>query len=1071
MPSGVTKEPLNGGISQIKHPIMLQPGELQRATNCILRPGDQALHKAPGRTAYGTVRSTSIACNTHSTTQLTSAALFGTDLATVTITKDSNVLTKAAGWGATAVGQSVWGAGIPVGSVVTRLSADYDTTHLQISQPATATSVGTVTIADLYVGTWIVGTGIPLYTTIVSLTNASTLTMSAAATNNDGSPVSRTFSENVVGVRALTFNHGYSDILIAKCQDKLYLSNLPTTPGVPTGTFSQLATGLSNDVGALLDTIHLPDDHYAILTGYDIPRILYYYDTGSAKSVTTRAMGMLPVTDQSFIGPVTITGSWSNLTDLGNGYYYFLVTEVAKFADGSEIEGTYAGDPKFAKITNYATDAIQVTYTSTADRPVNDGNYGRNRATHWRLYMAPKQLDELPVPDLAAFVKIGSDIVIGAADGSTTGVNQITLKDQNPFHSGYAASVAADGANLALFPSGTTNVVSQTAAQSVICTLSGKTLTATTGDFTTVTVGMFVQNANNYIPYGTYVKSKESITSLTLSDTTTVSAAGETVWFGNKPTFDNRYAICPVNSATTRRGGIFQNFGIQNIGAFSTATITGIEVIIRGAFNETAVDTGFVVEVSRDGTTFSNTNTICAFKKGSATRIQQYTIKLGGEFNLWGVSGWVPADFIDGGAKFSIRLRKIYGGDGEQWTHLIDGVRVIVHGGGHSINLEGDPFRTITIADQLGIAFATGANGPPPTANTGDIFEGMLILNDRTAETIICGSLPNEYEAFPDVYRIPIQSRDNDKVRLLRRLNNMLIIGCSTSMKRLNYFPRETDAEFSKGRCYEDLTLDHGIVGPRAAAIIDLPDRGCVLAYLAHNGLHFTDGTITHFLNDDINWATLIAPAYSDISVLTVYPRLNILALYYVPTGSTRKLSVLYFSYHPQHVKEGLKLPAVGPTSLEIGSATRLLLTGQTYLFTGHNIDGKVYVEDSGTTDASGYFTIEPNIRTRQFFLADLGRKARLKRLFMFVGAQGDATSGGFTATLYRQNTGEELSNIGSVVGLDTSISGLIQMFGDHEAETFALDINKSEADGQTSALDVHFLGWEVAGAHTQTQV
>jgi len=1072
MASRVIKEPLNGGINQVKHPLLLRAGELQRATNCILRPGDTALHKAPGRTSYGTVRSVSVDSTTHANLTLTSdSAAFGTDLSAVTFNANDNVLTRAAGWGAAEVGQSIWGTGIPTGAVIVRLGVDGSTTKIEISSNTTAANTGggggqTVTFSDYYVGTWITGNGISLYTAIASIQSASSLTLSAAATTGSVK-TNRTFSEKIVGLRVLTFNHGYTDLMIAKCQDKLYRSNFTSVAGG--ASFTELASGLSNNALSILDSIHFDENRYTLLTGYDIPRILFYTDDGTSKTVQLRTLGMFPVPEAAFIGPIRVDGTWSNLTDLGDGFYYFLVTEVAKFNDGSEVEGTYTGDPQIAKITNHETDAIQITYFGTGGRPVNDGNYGKNRATHWRLYMSTKQSEELPVPDLADFVRIGSDIPISFTAPDTYTTDAVTLKDANPFVAGFASVLATDGSYAALFPSSSVNALAQSpyVVQSVTCTISGNTLTATTGDFTNVKVGMYIQNGSNYIPFGAYVKSKTSSTVLIMSETATTTITGETVWFGNDNTFNGAYSLCPVNpdgGGTNHRSGIFRNFGIKNIGSFSTATITGIEVHVKGAFNEAgSTDTGFVVEVSRDSTTFSNTNTVVAFKKHNIGEFSPSLEKVGGEFDLWGVSGWDPNDFIDGATKFGVRLRKIYGGDGEKWTHLIDGVKVIIHAGGHSINLEGDNFRTITTSDQLGVAFSTGANGPPPTASTGDLFEGMLILNDKENENIIVGSLPGEYEAFPDAYHIPIGSKDRDTITLLRRLNNMLIVGCKSSVKRLNYFPRETDAEFSKGRCYEDLTLDHGIVGPRAAKIIDLPDRGAVLAYLAHNGLHFTDGTITHFLNDDIDWENLIEPAYIDQSILEVYPRLNLLALYYVPAGvsQTRIISVMYFSYHPIHVKEGTKLPAVGPTSVEVGSTVRTLLTGKNYLLTGHNLDGKVYLEDSGDVDASGYTLIEPSIRTRQFFSADLGRTGRVSRLFVFADPQGTSTTGGFTCMLTRQNQGEAATNVESVLDRTTEIGGIIELWADNAGETFYLTLDKSESASQTSALDIHFVGLE----------
>ena len=58
MPSKISRELINGGVCTVRHPLMLKPGELQQAANCILRPADTSVHRSPGRASYGTAAST-----------------------------------------------------------------------------------------------------------------------------------------------------------------------------------------------------------------------------------------------------------------------------------------------------------------------------------------------------------------------------------------------------------------------------------------------------------------------------------------------------------------------------------------------------------------------------------------------------------------------------------------------------------------------------------------------------------------------------------------------------------------------------------------------------------------------------------------------------------------------------------------------------------------------------------------------------------------------------------------------------------------------------------------------------
>ena len=1066
MPAKVIRESLAGGIVQTRHPTLLEPGELQAAADCILRPGDPALHKAPGRTLYGAVRTYSVSTTTNSNTTLASAALFGLDFTNMIREAGNPMVTKAAGFGVLGsdfqLGQEVAASGIPAGAYIKRYflggsSGTTPTLELSAAPTTTVTGTGTIITSDLHVGMWISGSGIPVLTQIVSFTSASALTMSNPATNSAG-PVARTISNQVEGLRFLSFDHGFSDLLLAKASDKVYTS--PVT-GI-TGTFTELAHGLSQSAESMLETVQYKNRHI-YLTGFDPPRVLYWKDSGSGKTVQERALGMLPVAD--FVGAaIKEGGSWSSLTDLQNGWYYFIVTEVAIFGNDEESEGTYTGDPKGVHITAYATQGVTVTYTNTASTPVNDGNYGRNTATHWRVYMA-KSSEEFPIPDLSTFHRV-AEVPISSAS--------IDLVDANPFLSGYSKCnltiPLADGALLPLFPGGALNALSQVAAQTKTCSVSAGSNVLTSAAFGTVSSGMHINDAAGTFPYGTTVIAVlPGATSLITSRPATLSASSTAFYFGNKYTFEAAYAVCPVNAdggGNNRRGGIFYNFGLPNtIGAFSTATITGIQVEIHGKFLSTASDAGFQVDVTRDMSSFPGVSKVAKFKSAASV------VSLGGQFDLWGVSSWVPTDFADDDAppptKFGVRLRKAYGADGEILNHQIDGVRVTVYAGGNTINLEGEPFRTVIISDQLGNSFGTGANGPPPTASTGDVFEGMLLLNDISDESVLCGSLPDEEQAFPDVYRIPIESKDNDKIRVIRKVNNIVVVGCLNSVKRLNYFPRETDPDFTRGRCYEDIAGDHGMVGPRCAKLIDLPGVGAVLAYLSHNGLHFTDGVQSKFLNSDIDWTTLFANAYIQRSVLEVYPKLSLLALYYVPLGQTRKIRVLYFSYHPMHIKPNFQLPGVGPVTCENAAAASAFLSGSSYLLTGHSQDGNVYVEDSGTSDASGG-VIEPNIITRRF-AAQPGRTMRTERIFLLTDANGDATSGGFTATLFRQNEGEAVTQMQTEVNKNTLIGGLQTLWMNNTAETFEVRISKSESGGQNAAMRLHYLGLQLTEDSMQT--
>jgi hypothetical protein len=1063
----VRKEVLNGGVVQVRHPTLLKEGEVLQADDCILRPGDPALCSAPGRTAYGTVRSTSITTVTVSNTTLTSAGLFGTDIATVTVTSGSDVITKAAAALAGLIaGQTVVGTGIPAGTVVKRTL--YNTNDVQLSNAATATGTPTITVSDLHPGTFISGSGITTGTSIASIQSASSLTMSAAASN--AVSASRTFSEKVSGLKAIEFNAGESDVMLAKAADKIYTSPITNI----TGTFTEKIHGLSQNVEATLETVRASSNAstgkklngHLILTGFDPPQVIYLTDngTGTGNQIpTSRALGMKPVTD--FVGAVIVPGVWSSLSDLGNRYYYFLITEVFNPGSIDEVESTYSGIPRGVQITDFNTQSILVTYTAGAAPaiPTNDGLNGSNLATHWRIYIAPGEvLDAQPLPDLSAFTAV-QDVLMA--------VNSVTLSNSNPLQSGYARTIEAYGALPALFPSSPSNSLSTIARQEVTATsATSSNILTSSAAFGTVTPGMFITSTTNKIPYGVYVVSVTSSSALVMSSAATGSAT-EIFGFGNRPSWGVNYATSPPNQGNYR-GSVFENFGIENIGAFAAATITGVKVEIKGSFKAASGgDRGFDVVLykgGQGGTASPAKHGDFGSGAGGGVRVKEHRgsgiITLGGPGDTWGIAWAVGGtDFIDDTSgpytSFGVALKK--SSAAVDITHFIEGVKVTIYSGSETITLNGNPFRTIIITDQIGTSAGVGAAGQPPIASTGDVIDDMVVLNDANSEADIVASLPGNMDAYPAGYRLPLK----DKVVSIRRYGTGGIIGCKNSLKRLNYFPRETDADGSKGRCFEDIATDHGVVGPMAITLMDLPGRGSVMPYMSYNGLHWTDAITTSVLNEDLDWGSLVEPTLIHRSVLRVYPKLYLIAFYYVPTGGTRLTKVIYFFYHPTHLKPGFKLPAIGPVSCESGSATSVLVNGVPRLFTGHGLDGKVYLEDNGITDDSGG-TILPIIRTRRYYLAELGYDGRVESFYIITDASGTSTTGGFTAVLNRQNGGELVTLVDTVTG-DTVTGGIIQLFIDNAGETF--DIKISKAVAQSAPIRLHYIGFEAAYLHSGT--
>jgi len=394
----------------------------------------------------------------------------------------------------------------------------------------------------------------------------------------------------------------------------------------------------------------------------------------------------------------------------------------------------------------------------------------------------------------------------------------------------------------------------------------------------------------------------------------------------------------------------------------------------------------------------------------------------GGSSDTMGVS-WVTTDMTS----ISVSIGKT--GTGARQRLKLDSVFLKFYFTGTTINLEGPAYRVVTYRDQIGTTVNEPVNLPPPECSTGDIWNGSLVVNDMGNEGTIRYSLPNKPEAFPKPYVLKFNTRKKDKVTFIRSLGQILIVGMRDSIKRVNYLPRETDTDFQQGIAHEDLATDHGIPGPLAAVKFDMPGAGPVIIYASYNGIFLTDGITTRPANVDLDWSGTVNTANLASCVFRVYPREKWLVLYCNPIGANHtKNTVAYiFSYAQDKVKDGGFLPCTGPITVSGRSSCETTINGVPYLFTGHESNGKVYVEDSGVTIPSGYqvhnlvstltaATLNPLIRTRRIFPAGIERDAREERIYLLFSKYGATVTAASCITTKDSITVTSSNLFGSVV-------------------------------------------------------
>jgi len=475
------------------------------------------------------------------------------------------------------------------------------------------------------------------------------------------------------------------------------------------------------------------------------------------------------------------------------------------------------------------------------------------------------------------------------------------------------------------------------------------------------------------------------------------TANGATGWTNTSNVFSNT-DNAGMTTSTNLASVLLNTFGFSGV----SGTITGFEVAIRLKM------TGFtpkfflgsnspllIMDLTYNGTNFfpGNNTTAPVIRQIQGVTSGYVTVIIGDPHNLWGRSSWALAD-LNANASFGIRFK--YGQEyvgASNATLDVDWVKIAVHSTGSTrpVNLEGKAFRVVTVAE-AGIVTVYPADMPPPTASTGDIFEGQLLLNDVQDPSMLRASLPDEVDSFPGPYFVNFETKERDEVTLIRRVGNKTVVALSHQLYRLNYFPRETDAEFDRGRCFEAISESHGIVGPMAGTLFS-PDGGpLLLGYVAHEGLHATDAFQTKVLNKDLDWRTTVTASSLKASILVNFPILEQLWLYYTVSGVNK---ALVYHYNTQHRKEDGSFKATGPIDVAAFSACLARLSGADVLLTGQS-GGFVYVEDRGYDHNAGG-TIPFAVQTREMYPGGFADQITMNS--MYVRHRADSPVGTVTVT------------------------------------------------------------------------
>lgn len=820
----------------------------------------------------------------------------------------------------------------------------------------------------------------------------------------------------VDGLKACRFSSG-THVLIAACDDAT--NTVWTSPVGETGTWTARVAKTAQGSGAL-NVVHY-NNKFFLLTGATANRELQ-------SDLSTRRHGLAPVTTAP--GIQVSSGTWSVTTDTGVVYYEYWTTEVVKYSDGTELESTVAPS---SSLTGAGPPVATATITAPSQvATITRASQVNSDATHWRVYRSVKKETAAQTAWPRGF-RISGDIPITVA----------------------------------------------TATKDVTCTKSGTTLTATTGDFSSIGPGYVVSVVSGDWTFAadTLVSLVTSLTQLTLSAAPTGGTGSAVIRFTPTSAADtnsfvdqvitpiaDKFGASPVISTGTgwtNTANLFASDGtvatwIGNalptaagetvIGNFNLGAIqdpiSGLQLKIKWrtlpSILTTQPSARLAVSISTDaGATYGAVLSVPLVVSASTlTEVTVGSTTSGSEF--WGV---VFNAGVLSGSNFRVKLSAYATSSALSGTFgvlVVDYVSATL-GSNVAVGATSDAFPAVfvTVGDQDGLppgADGVGANGQPPIADIGEVFENALVLNDKSNPSYVRWSLAGQPHYFPSIYfndfKPPEAGAADFTVTNFKVLNNKGIVGLRDSLWRMNYLPNADDAQFSRGRALDLVSGQYGIFNNQCAVIYQGPEGRPELAFANQYGVFATDGFSVRPLIPDIDFLNLnssLGARPQPLYLINNPERYELVLGYKVSdetTGTGYQIFELHMNYHPQHIDNGT-LKVGGPVQ-RYGTTTNGAYYGAncatavprydspntrtTTVYTGVATvtddvlyGGQVYKEDYTIITGIAGTAFTPTLITRKMYLAGFGEEWKANELYVVYS---NATSPTITVTPKTSKTG-----------------------------------------------------------------
>lgn len=563
-------------------------------------------------------------------------------------------------------------------------------------------------------------------------------------------------------------------------------------------------------------------------------------------------------------------------------------------------------------------------------------------------------------------------------------------------------------------------------------------------------------------PTGFLIGANISTAANTFNDTLTVSTAsafpGNYNGIADSATYFNGMgASATALGSDNNVDGVMSTTGITNIkqqgvygfnlGGF-TGSVVGIEVTFEALVNTGTTSLGVILARKRQasgvwapgkygGVMGMNDKDLHAVRKSVVIGTVRQVITLGGPTDRWFPSNH-PVPFAD--SDFGTDLMVVFTlQDSVATTLNVDYVTVKVYYGGAIDSVIPFPTVVYTFGD---ITAQIGKNGAPPAADTGDVYEDTLVTNDKSNLGWIRYSYPGDPEAFPALYYVDFETADNDRVRLIKTVNDRLVVALDNSAWRMNYLPSERDASFDRGKSKAPISRSFGCVSPMCATVFTRDGGGEELAMVSHKGIWSTDGFSFNWLSGDVEWRAFISLTVTSFPIALINDAENSkLAFFYRnDAGGNETYFRVDLHYDKDSYRSGGALRVSGPTYMrnyEVAGGTYAALksawsvprsTGDTSLYFGYGGAsvtagaGLVYL-NTGTTIPSNDSTM--GFLTRRMYLNGEGNEWQMTGLHGYCGLYTGAPA--ITHTINNTKTDDDIAEY--TVETKTKTLGLQKLY------------------------------------------